>query len=79
MAEATYEDALAAGRKTGARRCTDSENMAMLLDTSGQIILGAVSPKLIWDGALARGLMTLQLASLMTEHPDQARDLMWGE
>jgi hypothetical protein len=73
----TYAEALASGRKTGASRCTDQEATAMLLDGCAQILLGAVSPKLIWQGAMSRGMTQLEVAALIHDDPQAACDLMW--
>lgn len=73
-----YAQALASGRKTGASRCTDSEALAMLLEATAQILLGAVSPKLMWQGAMHRGLTQLQVAAMIRDDPEAARNLMWA-
>jgi hypothetical protein len=72
-----YQEALASGRKTGASRCTDAELMAGLLDGNAQILLGAVSPRLMWKGAMAKGLTSQELARLIHDDPQAACDLMW--
>jgi hypothetical protein len=36
--------------------CDDAALMASFLEGSAQLLLGAVSPKLIWEGAQAQGL-----------------------
>jgi hypothetical protein len=74
----TYYDALAAGRKVGARNATDVQFMAMFCDSSAQILCGAVSPKLIWEGAMGKSMTAKQLADLMTDNPTAAADLMWS-
>jgi pyrroline-5-carboxylate reductase len=73
----TYEEALKSGRKTGVSRATDEEFMAMFLDGTAELLLGAVSPKLMFQGARKKGLTTKELAVLMNDHPRAARDLMW--
>jgi hypothetical protein len=72
-----YAVALKEGKKTGASRATDAQAMAMFLDASAQVLLGAVAPKLIWEGAVARGLTFKELAMLVQKDPDAARNLMW--
>ncbi len=74
-----YEEALKSGRKVGASRADDAQLMAMFLDSTAQILLGAVSPYLIWTGAQKEGLTTPELAKLIHDDPDAARDLMWWD
>lgn len=73
----TYEEALKTGKKIGASKADDKQLMALLLEANSQILLGAVSPKLIWEGAQTMGLTTTQLANLIVRDPDKARELMW--
>ncbi len=73
----TYKEALAEARIMGASRCSDQAHMAGLCESTAQLLLGAVSPKLIWEGAMARGLSALELATLIHQDQDAARDLMW--
>jgi hypothetical protein len=47
------------------------------MDGDAQILLGAVSPKLIWEGAQSKGLTTQQLLTLIHHDPAAACDLMW--
>jgi hypothetical protein len=72
-----YRQAIRDGERAGVSHATDPQVMAMFLDTTAQILLGAVSPELIWNGAQARGLTALQLTRLVHHDPDAARDLMW--
>jgi hypothetical protein len=72
----TYEEALKAA-KGNIAHCDDAPLMAAMLDSTAQILLGAVSPKLIWQGAQAKGISTLELSSLISRDPGKARDLMW--
>jgi hypothetical protein len=58
-------------------RCDDAAAMAGFLQSAAQILLGAVSAELIWDGAQAEGLTSLELNRLIHDDPDSARDLMW--
>jgi hypothetical protein len=72
----TYAQALNATRATGTK-LTDPQHMALFCDSSIQILLGAVSPQLIWEGAQKSGLTTRELVELVHEDPDAARDLQW--
>lgn len=73
----TYSAALKAADKAGAVQATDPQLMAMFCASSIQILLGAVSPQLIWEGAQKSGLTTRELTALIHDNPDAARDLMW--
>jgi hypothetical protein len=75
----TYEQALAAGRKRGAAHATDRELLAMFCESSLQILVGAVSPELVWEGAQARGLTTRDLAALANEGWRAVDDLQWEQ
>lgn len=73
----TYEKALAAGRKTGASKADDVQLMAMLLDSTARLLLGAVSPKLIFEGAQKKGMSSQELMKLVNDDPVAASELMW--
>jgi hypothetical protein len=75
----TYQEALAAGKKVGARRAPDAALMALVLDGAAQLLLGAVSARLVWEGAQAKGLTTQQLMLLIHDDPIAASELMWVE
>jgi len=74
----TYAEALKSGRKAGASHCTDTELLAGLLDSTAQILLGAVSPRLMWEGAMAKGLTSKQVMTMIRDDPQAAADLMWA-
>ena len=63
----TYEQALKAGKRKGAAASSDAELMAVTIDSTAQILAGAVSPKLIWEGAQLRGLTTAQVLDLLNK------------
>jgi hypothetical protein len=50
----------------------------MFCESSLQILVGAVSPKLVWEGAQAKGLTTRDLAKLAHEGWRGVDDLQWG-
>jgi hypothetical protein len=52
--------------------------MAMLLDSTGQLLCGAISPRLVWEGAQAKGLTSEELARLMNDDPNAVHELMWA-
>jgi hypothetical protein len=63
----------------GAGKCDDPAAMAGFLDSCAQLLLGAVSPRLIWEGAQHVGLTALEMGHLTEVDPETARDLMWVE
>jgi len=73
-----YREALAAAKKTGVSHCTDAQLMAIFCESSIQILCGAVSPELMWDGAQKMELTTFELAQLAKTDPRAAADLMWS-
>lgn len=75
----SYEEALDRGRELGAAHADDASLLAMILDTGAQYIMGAVSPKLMWEGAQKKHLTTKEVAALMVNDPQAAEDLMWVE
>lgn len=72
-----YREALNRVALVGSSRASDPEVMAQFLESSAHILLGAVSPELIWNGATSRGMSCSELARMVHSQPDQARDLMW--
>lgn len=73
----TYEQALKQGRTAGASCATDAQAMALFLDSSIQLLCGAVSPKLVWEGAQKRGLSFRELGALAHTDPATIEELMW--
>lgn len=75
----TFSEALGQAAREGVSHCGDAALMASFLFANAQILLGAVSPELVWDGAQKRGLSTRQLLDLIHSYPAAAADLMWEE
>jgi hypothetical protein len=75
--QARYPEALEAGRKAGAARATDARLMAMVLDSTAHILVGAVSPRLMWTGAMKAGLTTEELMTLIHDDALAASELQW--
>jgi hypothetical protein len=73
----TYQEALAEAKRVGVSRCSDPALMASFLDANAQILIGAVSPELMWDGAQKTGLTTKALVALIHKDPIEAAELMW--
>lgn len=73
----TYEQTLAAARKVGNANADDAGAMALYCADILQLMVGAASPKLVWEGARKAGMTHLQLARLAQEDPAKVHDLMW--
>lgn len=70
----TYEQALAAARKVGN---ANAGAMALYCADILQFMVGAASPKLVWEGAQKAGMTHLELGLLAQNDPDAVHDLMW--
>ncbi len=73
----TWEQALAEAKDRSISGASDPGLMAALCDGTLQTIVGAVSPRLVWEGAQKRGLTTTQLAALAYGDPIAVSDLQW--
>lgn len=73
----TYDQALTEARKVGAAHATDAGAMALFCDANLQILVGAVSPQLVWEGAQRKGLTFRELAHLAGTDPMAVSNLMW--
>lgn len=56
-----YAAALTAGEEAGPANATDAQNMAGFCEGIMPLMVGAFSPRLVWEGAQRAGLTTLQL------------------
>lgn len=72
-----YAEALEEAREVGVSRCSDPALMAQFLDANAQLLIGAVSAELMWDGAQKTGLTTRALVALINKDPIEAAELMW--
>lgn len=72
-----YHDCLREGREVGAAHADEPQLLAMLLDSTAQIMLGAVSPELIFNGAIAQELTADNIAHDMVNQPRAVEALMW--
>lgn len=72
-----YTDALAAANKAGSANATDPGVMAQFCDTTLQMLVGAASPELVWDGAQSKGMTALELHNLAATDPVAVHELMW--
>jgi hypothetical protein len=74
-----YATALVAGDKAGAVDSTDAQLMAAFCEDVMQILVGAFSPRLVWEGAQKAGLTALQLHDLCAKNDLRALDdLQWS-
>lgn len=74
----TYDQALTEARAAGAVHATDPQLMAMFCHNNVQTLVGAVSPRMVWEGAQKRGLVMDDLARLCADNPGAVADLMWA-
>jgi len=73
----TYEEFLKSGKKAGAAHCSETELLAWIC--SGlQLTCGAVSPKLVFEGARKKGLTAIDIAKLVHDSPLEIEELMWA-
>ena len=77
MARKTYEAALKEARTVGVGVCSDPAAMAAFCDSTIQLMVGAASPKLVWQGAMKRGMSNVELHCLASKDPNAVHDLMW--
>lgn len=63
----TYEQALAAARRVGAAHADDAGQIAGLCDSTVQILCGAVAPRLVYDGAIKKGLTAVEFSRLLAD------------
>jgi hypothetical protein len=75
----TYEQALAEAKRKGVGKCSDAAAMAAFCDANLQTVVGAVSPRLVWEGAMLKGLTFQQLAHLASRDKMAVSDLQWME
>jgi hypothetical protein len=73
----TYQEALAEARKVGVRNASDAAKMAQFCDANIQLLCGAVSPQLVWEGAQRKGMTFLELGRLAGKDPMAVENLMW--
>lgn len=73
----TFDDALTRYRKVGASKANDAELMAGFCAYTLQTVVGAVSPKLVWEGAQKQGLACRDLAALCVKDIMAVSDLQW--
>ena len=74
-----FAEALISGDKLGAVQQSDAQAMAYFCEHIMPMLVGAFSPRLVWEGAQKAGMTTLQLNALCAEKDLQAiDDLQWS-
>jgi hypothetical protein len=74
-----YAEALTALAKAGPANATDAQNMAGFCEDVMQLMVGAFSPRLVWEGAQKAGLTTLELHEICHRKDlDRLDDLQWS-
>jgi hypothetical protein len=75
-----FAAALKSGARTGMSRATDAEVMAGFCNDTLQLLAGAVSGRLVWEGAQARGMTSRDLLKIVNANDlDALDDLQFGE
>lgn len=74
----TYEAALKSARKVGAARAQGDDHVAQMVDTLCRIH-PSCNPRLVYEGAIKKGLSVKVLATLANTDPLGFSDLMFFE
>lgn len=72
-----YQAALDEFTRRGAAHASDKALMASFCEHNLQILVGAASEILVWQGAQKQGLTTRQLNDLCLKDPHAVHELMW--
>lgn len=78
MTATEFGCALVAGDAAGMAHATDPELMAHFCEYDLPYLVGAVAPRLVWEGARKAAMSTRDLARLAAENPMAVHDLMWS-
>ena len=74
-----FATALLAGDKAGAVDSTDAQLMAAFCEDVMPLLVGAFSPRLVWEGAQKAGLTANQVHDLCAKKDlDTLDDLQWS-
>jgi hypothetical protein len=77
MSVPSYEEALAEARRVGAANVGDAGQIAGLCASVLQTVCGAVSPKLVYEGAMKKRLSGQEFGRLMGTDPRSIEELQW--
>ncbi|MFA5707524.1 hypothetical protein [Mycolicibacterium sp.] len=72
-----FDSALARHDAVGSSKALDADLMAAFCRDVLQQVVGAASPKLVWEGARKKGLTTRELAELAIRDVLAVSDLQW--
>jgi hypothetical protein len=73
-----YAEALEAADRVGSAHASETQLLAQFCRGTLPYVAGAVSPKLVFEGALAAGLNSRQLAQLCHQYPLAVAELQWS-
>jgi hypothetical protein len=73
----TYEAALKRAKDKGVGRCDAAALMAHICKYNIPMLVGAVSPQLVWEGAMTKGLTSKQLLEMARRDIMEVDDLQW--
>jgi hypothetical protein len=73
----TYEAALKRAKEKGVGQCDDAALMAHICKYNIPMLVGAVAPKLVWEGAQTKGLKTKELLEMARRDIMEVDDLQW--
>ena len=75
---ADYETVLDRAKQVGASNADNDESIALFCDGPLQTLCGAVSQKLVFEGAVKKGLGYREFGHLASTDPSVIADLMWA-
>lgn len=73
----TWDQALTEATERGVHKCSAPALMASVLDASLPFTVGAVSPRLVWEGAQKSGLTTKQVLRMAVDDVMAVEALQW--
>lgn len=73
----TYDQALKDGAEIGASKAPDDALMALYCESVLQHVVGAVSPRLVYEGAQKSGMSANELTRLCAKDPFAVDGLQW--
>ncbi|MFC9431914.1 hypothetical protein [Streptomyces sp. NPDC056987] len=73
----SYDQALAEAEQHGVSKCSAPALMASFCEASLQLLVGAVAPQLVWEGAQKKQLTSKELLRLCHTDPIAVSELMW--
>ncbi len=77
MVQPSFDEALALLRRVGAAHADTAGQLAGLCSSVLRLTCGALSPRLVYEGAMKRGLTASQLSDMMSSDPSAVEALQW--